>query len=218
MRRIAAALVLVGVLGACGDDDGDDGPAGLGGTVIGQPFEPRDGAAVRLTEEACLFDTELGEIEANAAALLLGFGSFDGLCEVAQQAAACGGKANATTVNVLVLRANVLGGAAGAVQPGTYPISLDTPAPDAQGGIVFATALVSRTDAACDDTSGLVEPTGGSVTIESITDRVTGSADVTFSDGGSVSGRFDVPVCGFSTDVCTGLGAGCEDANEVCVP
>lgn len=218
MRRIAAALVLVGVLGACGDDDDDDEPARVRGTVLGQPFEPSDGGAVRLTEEVCLFETDLGDIEANAAALLVGFGTFNGLCDVAQQAQACGGKANATTVSVLVLRANVQGGAAGAVEPGTYPISLSSPVPDAQGRLTFATALVSRTDGACDDTSGAVEPTGGSITIDRIADRVTGNASVTFTDGGSVSGPFDVPVCAFTTDVCTGLGAACEDANEVCVP
>jgi hypothetical protein len=218
MRRIASALVLVGVLGACGGDDDGGEPAGLRGTVLGQPFDPSDGAAVRLTEEVCLFETDLADVEANASALLVGFGTYGGLCDVAQQTQACGGKANATTVSVLVLRANVLGGAAGAVEPGTYSISLESPTPDAQGRITFATALVSRTDAACADTSGAVEPTGGSVTIDRISDRVTGNANVTFTDGGSVSGPFDVPFCAFSTDVCTGLGAECEAANEVCVP
>ncbi|WP_041448317.1 hypothetical protein [Anaeromyxobacter sp. Fw109-5] len=219
MRMAAAALVLVGVLGACGGDDGGGGgPAGLRGTVLGQPFEPSDGAALRLTEEACLFETELSDVEANASALLVGFGTFGGLCDVARQTQACGGKANATTVSVLVLRANVLGGAAGAVEPGTYPISRETPVPDAQGRLTFATALVSRTDATCADTSGAVEPTGGSITIDRLSERVTGNASVTFTDGGSVSGPFDVPFCAFSTDVCTGLGAGCGAANEICVP
>jgi hypothetical protein len=221
MRRTAAALVIAGVLGACGgDDDGDGGPALVRGTVLGQPFNPADGAALRLTEEVCLFDTDLGEIQASAAALLVGFGTFDGLCGVAQQTATCGGKANATTVNVIVLRANVLGATVGAIQPGTYPISSSTPAPDAQGNVAFTTALVSRTDATCVDTSGEdLSATAGSITIETLgPDRVTGTADVTFSDGGSVSGRFDVPLCAFTTDVCSGLGAGCEPANEVCVP
>ncbi|HSD20988.1 MAG TPA: hypothetical protein VLC54_13170 [Anaeromyxobacter sp.] len=224
MRGAAAALVITGVLAACGGggDGGDGAPAGVRGTVLGQPFDPTGGAALRLTEEACLFDTGLGgEIEANAAALLLGFGTFEDLCGVAQQTAACGGKASATTVNVLVLRANVLGGAAGAVQAGTFPISPPsaTPTPDAQGNLTFATSFASRTDAACADTSGDVSATGGSITLATIgPDRVTGSASVTFSDGGSVSGSFDVPVCAFSTDVCSGLGAGCGPADEVCVP
>lgn len=222
MRRTAAALVIAGVLGACGGggDDGDDGPARVRGTVLGQPFDPADGAAVRLTEEACLFETELaGDIQANAAALLVGFGTFDGMCGVAQQTAACGGKANATTVSVLVLRANVLGAPVGAIQPGTYPISTSSPAPDAQGNVAFTTALVSRTDATCVDTSGDLSATAGSITVETLgPGRVTGTANLTFSDGGSVSGRFDVPLCAFTTDVCSGLGAGCEPANEVCIP
>jgi hypothetical protein len=222
MRTVAAALVLVGVLGACGDDDdgdgdGDGGTALVSGTVLGQPFGARDGAALRLTEETCLFDTDLGQIQASAAALLVAFGTFENLCGFAQQTAACGDKANATTVNLIVLRANVQGGAAAAIQAGTYPVSLSTPAPDAQGNVTFATALVERTDATCEDTSGEPEATAGSITIESVgPDRVRGSASVTFSEGSSVSGQFDVPLCAFSTDVCTGLGAGC--ANPVCVP
>lgn len=221
MNRTAAALVIAGVLASCGggsdDDGGDEAPRGVRGTVLGQPFDARDGAALRLTEEVCLFDTEVTEIQANAAALLVGFGTFENLCGVAQQTGTCGGKANATTVSVLVLRANVQGGAAGAVQPGTYPISRSTPAPDAQGNVTFATAFVERTDAACGDTSGEPDATAGSITIESVgPDRVRGSVTVTFSEGSTVSGRVDVPVCAFSTDVCTGLGAHC--VSPVCVP
>jgi hypothetical protein len=224
MRRAAAALVITGVMAACGgggDGGGDGAPAGVSGTVLGQPFDPRDGGAIRLTEEACLFDTNLGQIQANASALLVGFGTFEDLCGFAQRAAACGEKANATIVNVIVLRANVLGGSAAPIQAGTYAISAAnaTPAPDAQGNVTFATAIVSRSDATCTDTSGNLSTTGSSITLEQVgPDRVTGSANVTFSDGGSVSGRFDVPVCAFSTDVCSGLGAGCDPAAEVCVP
>jgi hypothetical protein len=126
-------------------------------------------------------------------------------------------KANATTVNVLVLRANVLGGSVGAIQAGTYPLSLSTPAPDALGNVAFNTAFVSRTDAACTDTSGDLSPTAGSITLLLVgPDRVTGNANVTFSDGGSVSGSFDVPLCAFTIDVCSGLGAGCDA--PTCVP
>jgi hypothetical protein len=218
--RGTAALVIAGVLAACGggsDDGGDGAPAGVRGTVLGQPFEPKDGASLRLTEEACIFQTELGEFQANAAALLVGFATFENLCGVAQQTAACGGKANATTVNLLVLRANVRGETVGEIPAGTYPLSLSTPAPDALGNVAFNTAFVSRTDAACTDTSGDLSPTAGSLTLLLVgPDRVTGNANVTFSDGGSVSGSFDVPLCPFTTDVCSGLGAGCDA--PICVP
>ncbi len=215
MERIAAALVLVGVLGACGG--GGDGkksepePARVKGTVLGQAFDPVDGTALVLSPETCVFQ---GVLQASATAILVGFGTFENMCQVAQQTKACGGKANGTTVNLLVLNASAVG-AATAVQPGTYPVT--TAQPDVTKPFTVATAFVAKTDGTCADSASAVEATGGTVTLDRTgPDRVTGSASVTFSDGSSVSGAFDVPVCGFSIDVCSGLGAGCD--SPTCVP
>ncbi|WP_242345121.1 hypothetical protein [Anaeromyxobacter terrae] len=212
MTRFAAALVVVGVLGACGGSDSKKSePARVKGTVLGQAFDPVDGTALVLSPETCIFQNVL---QASATAILVGFGTFENMCQVAQQTKACGGKANGTTVNLIVLNASAVGTAT-AVQPGTYPVT--TAQPDVTKPFTVATAFIAKTDATCADSASAVEATAGTITIDKAgADRVTGNANITFSDGSSVSGAFDVPVCAFSTDVCTGLGAGCK--TPTCVP
>ncbi len=217
LRSLAAATAAALVVAGCGSSD-DNTPAAstppkLSGTIFGQPFTPVDASALVLSQASCSFEGTT----ASATGLVVGFGSFSGLCDFVTQNKTCGTKANATLVNLLLVRANVIGGTASAVQPGTYTISATTPTPDAQGNITVAQVVPTKTDAACATPPSTPTATGGTITIGTVSARVTGSADVTFSDGGRVSGTFDVPVCGFQTDVCTALSGG-DCTTETCVP
>jgi hypothetical protein len=198
---VAAAAAIV--LTSCGDDNNTPAPApapqqGVSGSFGGQPFTAADASALTLTQGTCSFDGTT----ATATGVLLGFGTFSGLCSLVTQTQGCGTKASATIVTALVVRANVAGGTPGAVQPGTFTIGA-TAVPDAQGNVTVVDALATRTDATCGEPAAVPGVTGGTVTLTAIGARVTGSIDLTFSDGGRVTGSFDVPECGFQTDVCT---------------
>lgn len=212
----AASLVVVASLASCGSDDGAAAPAprsGVSGTIMGQPFTAVDTGALALSPATCSFEG----FQANATGLLLGFGSFAGLCDFVTRTQGCGLKANATIVNVLVVRANVLGGSAGPVQPGTYTIGATNQTPDAQGNVTVAQALLVKRDASCGEPAGVPDVTSGAVRISAVGARIAGSVDLAFGDGGRVSGSFDVPACGFQTDVCTALAGGsCQ--SQTCTP
>jgi len=198
----AAALALLASSGLSGPGE----PAALSGTLGGEPFVPVDSSALVLGEATCSF---LGT-RASAAGLGLGFGSFPGMCGLATETRRCGKKARATVVSLLLIRANVAGGAAGAVGPGTYAVGEGDPAIDAKGNLVVAQAFVTRTDDACAEPGGRRMATAGSIRIDAVGERVTGAADLVFDDGSRVAGRFDAPACGFRTDVCAALsGDGC---------
>jgi hypothetical protein len=217
LRPVAAAAVAVLLLASCGDDD-DEGPAaagprGVSGTVMGQPFTAADTGALPLSAATCSFEG----FDANATGLLLGFGSFPGLCSFVTQNQGCATKADATIVNVLLVRANVLGGDPGPVRAGTFTIGATSQTPDAQGNVTVAQALLVRSDASCGAPANVPAVTSGTVRLTSVGARVAGSVDLSFSDGGRVAGNFDVPACGFQTDVCTAL-AGGDCPTDVCVP
>ncbi len=216
MHRSLAAAFAALLVASCGSSDSSPAastPPSLGGTVLGQPFTPADASALVLGEGTCSFEGTT----ASATGLVVGFGSFAGLCNFVTQTQSCGTKANATIVNLLLVRANVLGRTATPVQPGTYALGGGNPVPDAQGNLTVAQAFVTKTDAACGEPSGAPVATAGTIRIDAVGTRVTGSADLTFPDGGRVSGTFDVPACGFQTGVCAALsGSGCT--TESCVP
>lgn len=220
MRRpLVIAIAAVLALAACGSssDGGSAAPApapGISGTVLGQPFTAVDSSALALSSATCAF----AGVNANATGLLLGFGSFQGLCSFVTQNQVCADKANATIVTVLLVRATVPGGTAGPVQPGTFTLGGATPTPDAQGNVTVAEALLSKTDGSCAEPPSAPTVTSGTVKITAVGARTTGSVDLTFSDGGHVSGAFDVPTCtGLQLDTCTAL-AGGNCATRTCVP
>ena len=155
--------------------------------------------------------------QASATGLVVGFGSFPGLCNLVTQTQSCGTKANATIVNLLLVRANVLGRTAAPVQPGTYTLGGPDPTPDLQGNLTVVQAFVTKTNATCGEPSGTPVATSGTIRLDAIGSRVTGTADLTFPDGGRVAGTFDVPACGFQTDVCSAL-SGSSCGTETCVP
>ncbi len=210
---VTTAVVLTG----CGSSSSGaaSAPPGLSGTVLGQPFTPADSSALALSQATCSFSGA----PASATGLLIGFGSFQGLCAFVTQHQTCGAKANATILGLLVVRANVTGGSPGPVQAGTYTIvsTSATPTPDAQGNITIAQAVVTKTDSACATPSTTPVATTGTITITSVGANITGSADVTFSDGSHVAGSFNAPACAFRTDVCTVLSGGSCPTNT-CVP
>jgi hypothetical protein len=119
-------------------------------------------------------------------------------------------------VTALLVRANVVGGTAAPVQPGTYTVSAHTPAPDLQGNITVPQAIISKTDAAC-HMPQIPVAVSGTITIDTIGANVTGSIDLAFDDGSRVAGAFSSPACGFQMDVCTAL-AGGRCRSEACVP
>ena len=197
-----AALALLAASGLSGPGE----PAALRGSLGGEDFVPVDSSALVLGEATCSF---LGA-RASAAGLGLGFGSFPGMCGLATETRRCGKKARATVLSLLLVRANVAGGPARAVGPGTYAVGEGDPAPDAAGNFTVAQAFVTRTDDACAEPEGRRIATAGAIRIDAVGERVTGAADLVFDDGSRVAGAFDVAACAYRTDVCTALsGAGC---------
>jgi len=220
LRPLAATTAAVLLLAACGDSSSaPSAPTPLAGTVFGQPFTPADnGSALTLSEATCT----IGGIAGSKTGLAIAFGSFSGLCTFATQNGICGNvnKANATVVTLSLVRANLAGATAGAVQAGTYTIG-GIPSQDSQGNVTAAFASAAKTGAMpnCEPvvTADAVSGTIRIDKIDAVGARITGSADVTFPNGGHVAGTFDVPTCGLSLDVCTvALQSSCP-TTPVCV-
>ena len=213
VRSVLAASAAALLLASCGNDSGSAAPPPTGptlpsGTILGKSFTPVEGSVLVLDPGACTFENFQAStsIQASTAGLILGFGSFSGLCSLITTTNWCGAKANGTIVSGFVARGNAVGGTASAL--GTYPVSAVTPAPDAQGNIVFAHGFIQRWDGTCNVTSG-IPATAGTIRIDSITStRVAGNLDLTFEDGSRFSGPFDVARCGFQLDVCTAMVGG----------
>ena len=87
------------------------------------------------------------------------------------------------------------------MQPGTYAITAGSPTPDLSGNVEIVRATVTSTDAGC--ALSPVAPTAtGTLTLTQLRGgHASGSVNLTFSDGGRLTGAFDVPICG-SFDVC----------------
>ncbi len=220
LRPLTTAAAAALVLAACGDSN-NGAPAPMtpfAGTIMGQAFTPAEATALVLSTEAtCTYSYSGGSITATATGIALGFSTSTGLCTFITTNGVCTNRANATTVSILVVRANTaVGGHPGPVQPGTYALftGVGLPPTDAQGNFIFFFADITKTiDAAC------TEPTtptavSGTVRIDAIGTLVTGSADITFSDGSRVAGAFDVPTCAFATNVCAALTC----TNPACQP
>jgi len=210
VRPLAAATAAALFLAACGDSNTSASAltTPFAGTIMGQPFTPAGETALVLSQPStCTYSGTT----ATATGIALGFSTSTGLCPFVKQYGSCTNRANATTVSLLVLRANVsgTGTSPGPVQPGTYAVFTGAlPAIDGQGNVAVAVADITKTGDAptCTEPSNIPSPTGGTVRIDAISStHVTGSADVTFSDGSRVAGSFDVPTCDFATDVCTAL-------------
>jgi hypothetical protein len=222
MKRViyilGACLALGGAV-ACGSSTTSSSSGGGGGgntlpsgTLGGVAFTPVDGVAVSLPVRSCVF----GGVNTSATAMLIAFTNVPNSCSAFQAVGACNDKANATLVSVTIEKANVLGGTASAIGPGTYVLNNGPPTPDASGYFTRTNLNYSKTNATCVDAAASVTPTSGSVTLTSVTSsQVAGSVTVAFSDGSSFSGSFDVAICGVSFNVCD---AGNCTGTGTCVP
>jgi len=218
LRPLVAATAAVLLLAGCGDDSpAPSGPSPFSGTIFGQPFTPAEGSGLTLSETTCTIEGTTGSGTGLAIRFGNGFGSVPGLCPFVQSNGVCANKANATTVDLLVARANLSGGTAGPVQPGTYTISA-IPSTDGQGNVILATARITKTGAApdCGTPTATFDATSGTIRIDAIGSHIVGSASLTFpSGGGTLSGSFDVPTCALAVDVCSALSC---TTPATCVP
>lgn len=217
MRRILLATTTAAALLGCGGGSKDQGPvdggppAQLPTGTGGAAFAMSDAGAVGIPPTTC----NVGGFNVSASGLLIGFTSFGGVCDFARAHGLCDEKASASQVAVVIVKAGLFQ-AQSPVGPGTYTF-VASPSPDASGNLVQLSAEISHTDAACASTP--VEVTAGSVTITSATgSRVVGTANLTFADGSTLSGAFDVGTCAYSLDLC-GLvnGTSCT-GTPACVP
>jgi hypothetical protein len=216
MRRPVLAVLAGAALAACGGGSSSTPsppPPPISGKIFGAPFTPVEGAALELQQATCAIEG----VTATATGVLVGFGSFAGLCGVAGQTRGCGGKANATVVNLFVIRANVARGTPAPLAAATYQVTSGTPVVDAQRNATIASAVAVRTDNACVETTASPTATGGTIRLDVVSaSRVAGVADLTFDNGDTFSGAFDVAVCSVQMDVCTALAPTC--ASQSCVP
>ncbi|MFL5261500.1 MAG: hypothetical protein ACJ79L_03715 [Anaeromyxobacteraceae bacterium] len=197
-RWLLAALALASAAACGGGSNGGTAGGAPSGTLFGTAFTAADSASAVAGPTSCTFP-QFGGVSASVAALVIGFGDQAGLCASVQQP--CALKPNGRTVTLVVARAGLQ--AQGPIGPATYPITTGTPTPDASGVVTFATAAATRLDASCGEAPGAPAPTGGTVTVTSVSGTsVRGTVDVTFSDGGRIGGAFDAPVCQVAFDVC----------------
>lgn len=166
------------------------------GVLGGVSFSPADVVAQVWTPQAC------GAYGITAIELL--FLSTPGSCAWLQTMRSCDEKANLVAVAAIVGRiTDVSGGLPADITPGVYPLSYS--------GTAAQWAYV-RTNASCVDAAEDVTPTGGALTIASVSaGYVTGSIAATFSDGSTFGGTFSAPTCP-SYDLCADCTA------PVCVP
>lgn len=216
MRRMLAAAAAAALLG-CGGGGKDQAPVD-GGPPLALPtgtgtaaFTMNDAGAVIIAPVAC-------NIQGNtvyASGLMLGFSSFGGLCGFVRTTGLCGDKASATLAGLAVFKAGALQ-AQSPVGPGTYTY-VANPTPDASGNVVQVSGDVTQTDMACGGTQNGV--TAGSVTVTSaMGGRIVGSLNLTFSDGSTLTGPFDVGTCAYTVDICSIIaGTDCPGARS-CIP
>jgi hypothetical protein len=200
MRRIAF-LVLASTLAAC--DGSDEEPAhDACGTIMGTPFTPTDRGALIVPAATC---TIPGIGTRSVAVLALGFSSFPNLCGFVTTTGLCGDVAGSLVVSATVM-SSPAAGTASPIGPGTYGIGMSV---DGQGNIVVAGADITKVDAVCTPDAAIPDAQSGSITIATVSPRVTGTLDVTFTDGSRFSGNFDLPTCSAAVDFCTVINDAC---------
>lgn len=194
MRKISV-LALALALGACGgSSDSSAGPAGVSGTIMGTPFTPADGGAIVVPPFTCAPVTGARSL----AVLAMGFSSFSNLCGFAQTAALCGDVMSSVIVSATIATSPATG-TASAVGPGTYAIGTFL---DGSGNLTLASADITKVDGTCLPAAAIPTVSSGSITVASVSPRVSGSLDLTFSDGSRFAGTFDLAACSAAVDFC----------------
>lgn len=215
MRSIVAVL-LAGLLAACGDDGDGDGGGGGGGSNVSITGSPTlsgtytNGSAIRAAGSCTLSDPDVGTFTTGFATAIVAVSTSPDLCS-----ALLAGRdvANATSVGIVLVRQNI-SGASLTITPRTYPIWDFTTAPpfESLDTIAYAFVLAARNGGAQAGECAVVTDAAsasGSVTITGVSDTsIAGTLDVTFdaaSGGGRVQGSFTGPTCGstFSVDPAT---------------
>lgn len=199
MRRSLCVALALGALSCSSSSGGDGGGGQLSGVLQGAAFNPAEGGALVIPPGNC--DTSF------YSALLLGFSATSGLCTYAQTAMLCDARASDTILTLAVI--DVGTSAQAPVVPGTYTVG---------GGSGYeVSASYTKTDATCVDSVPGTVTASGTVTVSTITaSRVTGSVDVTFSDGSHVQGSFDVALCSVTVDFCGVITHTCTCATMDC--
>lgn len=198
MLRLALALAAATALAACGSGS-DSNPSSSGpaaGTILGQAFNPTDTGALVVPATTCTIPS-VGT--RSVAALLVGFSSFPNLCGFVQAGQLCAEVTSSRVVTAIIANAP-LAGPAPAIAPGTYQIGTSV---DAQLNVRIVDADLTKVDAACvsDPALPTASPTG-TITVTSVSPRVTGSLDVTFSGDSRFAGTFDAALCTTAVDFC----------------
>jgi hypothetical protein len=209
LALLFAALPLAG----CGSSGGGQTQQPISGTILGAPFTPAGAAALVVAPSLCNLGTD-----ASLTGVVLGFASFADVCGFAATSQLCGDKASALVVPVIVARARVAtAGAVPPLGPGTY-VHAEIPVLDGNGFMSVVEANVIRTlDTSC--THPAVEPelASGTVRLDVLdATRAAGSADLVFTDGSTLAGTFDVPVCAYQADLCGLVTGACS--TPACFP
>lgn len=210
-RRPTLALALV--LGACGTEPAPAPPSTLHVASGGHFYAATDSAGFLMAPMAC------GQLPGDSHTLVeVRLTTAGSLCGLAQEHAFCAEKAAAMNASLTIARSNASGGVAPAIGPGTYS-SRDTSAVDADGNSMWFWSSWERLDDSCARLPGGPKEGGlGTVTFDEVgPSRIRGSADITFDDGSTLSGPFDVAVCDASgAELCASLKGGCSSVT--CVP
>lgn len=213
MRQVLAACTVSIVLAACGDSGSDNpplpqcpAPAAPSGTLAGSggglgTFTPAEMEALVAGPTTC---TVFGNT-VSVAGIFLGFTSYQGICNLLTQYGVCFDKANGTIVGVQIANASVPQLPAQVPGPGTYAVGTV--------GTTVTSAGYSRTGASCASPARSSANDGDTITIDAVTStQVTGSANLTFADGSTLSGTFTAARPQVSVNVCqlaNQIAAGC---------
>ncbi len=183
----------VSALLACGDGGSPPMPSTTGNMA----FTVAGAGAVVVPATTC----ELGGTS-RFVALAVGFSSISNLCGYVVEHGIEWGVCGEPFGGIVIVKANGTS-TPSPVQPGVYAFT-GGPTTDQDGNTVLFTSDLRLQDATCDpnnDQRTFVD--GGAVVIDSVSGgRVRGSVDLTYADGSTLSGDFDVVLCDYDPEIC----------------
>ncbi len=175
------------------------------------PFVPVDATGIPIESAACPFFGQGMHAVAEAQ-----FSTVGGICVHAETNGFCTEQPNAVSVHVTIDRWDAAGNTV-ALLAGTYDTSTNGVA-DASGVVTRFWAYAARTGPACSSLSNPKEWIVDRYVLDEVGPaRIRGSASAHATNGSTLAGSFDVPVCGASDAAfCASLKGGC--AATTCVP
>lgn len=206
MKKISVLLLAATVSGCGGGSSSEPATPPASGTIMGSPFTPADRGALVSAPAPC---TVSGLGTRSMAALAMGFSSFSNVCGFVQTGGLCADVASSLVVSVSIVNAPATG-TASPVGPGNYAIGTHV---DLSGNIVAVGADITKVDAVCAPAS-VPSVQSGTVNLASVSPRVSGTLDLTFTDASRFSGSFDLPVCAAAVNFCTVVSDSC--ASRAC--